>query len=732
MVEVSSPRRLGAWQSTNVILLVFGVFLGLQIAVSAQIKPTRKVLIINEVGTSYPLINLVDEGIRTSLANSSYRIEFYREYMDTVLFPDPGDQRVVKDFYLRKYTNHKPDVIITVGSSPLRFMTETHRKFFSGVPVIYCYPNAPAEEGTFDPQFTGVDTSIAPASTVALALHLLPDTLHLVVVGGVAPFDKRQQPIIRDQLRPFEDHLDISYLTDLAAPVLVERLKNLPSHTIILMGALGRDAAGTSFNANEAGALVSSAANAPVFSLTDRHLNHGEVGGDVSSALEQGKIVGAMALHLLKGANPADIPILKSPTIYMFDWRALKRWGIKESALPPDSILLNRRPSFWELYKRYLLAGIFALLAQFIAIFALLWQRAQRRKTAAELKKSEEKFSKAFQRSPLVFTLASLADYRFIEVNHTFELLTGWTHDEVIGRTPSDIGLWVNLNERSNFIEQLRAYGVAKGMEFVFRKKNGQVWTGLVSSELIDINGEPCALSLTADITDRKMAEKSLAEVGRKLIQAHEEERTWIARELHDDINQQLALLAVGMEQFKQNLPESATGAVEQLNSLRYRICDIGKDVQGLSHRLHSSKLDYLGLPAAAKSFCKELSEQKKVEIEFTHSGVPHGAPKEVTLCLFRVLQEALQNAVKHSRVRHFKVELKGTPADIELTVTDFGAGFDPREVLKQQGLGLISMRERVQLVDGEFSITSQAGRGTIISARVPLQATWYRTTSAG
>ena len=225
------------------------------------------------------------------------------------------------------------------------------------------------------------------------------------------------------------------------------------------------------------------------------------------------------------------------------------------------------------------------------------------------------------------------------------------------------------------------------------------------------------------DITERKLAEEAMATIGRRLIEAHEEERTWIGRELHDDINQRLALLAVELDQLTQHANREVS---ERVRHAQERITQIARDVQRLSHRLHSSKLEYLGLARAANSFCKELSEQTKVEVDFSHEDVPRTLPKEVSLCLFRVLQEALQNAVKYSGVSHFKVDLRGTPESIELTVADTGSGFEEQEAFTRHGLGLISMRERLQLVHGELSVKSKPGAGTTIYARVPLESDEY------
>jgi signal transduction histidine kinase len=225
------------------------------------------------------------------------------------------------------------------------------------------------------------------------------------------------------------------------------------------------------------------------------------------------------------------------------------------------------------------------------------------------------------------------------------------------------------------------------------------------------------------DITDQKRTEEALADMGRRLIEAHEEERTWIARELHDDINQRLALLTIELERWSQQLPKSAVDSQDHIHHARERLADIAKDIQALSHRLHSSKLEYLGLAVAANSFCKELSEQQDLHVEFTHANIPRTIPKEIALCLFRVLQEALQNAVKHSGVRDVKVDLRGTRDEIQLTVSDLGTGFEPQEAMNRQGLGLVSMRERLGLVNGHLSIHSAPGGGTTIQARVPFSS---------
>ena len=223
------------------------------------------------------------------------------------------------------------------------------------------------------------------------------------------------------------------------------------------------------------------------------------------------------------------------------------------------------------------------------------------------------------------------------------------------------------------------------------------------------------------DVTERRKAEEALSTVSRRLIEAHEEERTWIARELHDDINQRVAMLAVTLEQLKQELSKAPREMQHRVAQAHGQVSQLGSEIQALSHRLHSSKLEYLGLEAAAAAFCKEFSERQRMEVVFHCQHVPKKLPSEVSLCLFRVLQEALQNAAKHSRSKNCEVSIHGASSDIQLTVSDSGIGFDPRAARIGPGLGLTSMSERLKLVQGEFSIDSKPRRGTVVRARVPM-----------
>ena len=224
------------------------------------------------------------------------------------------------------------------------------------------------------------------------------------------------------------------------------------------------------------------------------------------------------------------------------------------------------------------------------------------------------------------------------------------------------------------------------------------------------------------DITERKLAEEALSSVNGRLIEAQESERARIARELHDDIGQRLAMLALALEHFKELQPAASGEALSCLDALLEQTAEIATGVQALSHELHPPRLLHLGVVAAMRGFCGELSGQKNVEIDFRNENVPGNVPRDLSLCLFRVLQEALHNGVRHSRARHFNVHLRGTGDAVHLSIRDEGVGFDVDAASRGLGLGLTSMRERLKLVGGELFIESQPTRGTTVLARAPIR----------
>ncbi len=268
-------------------------------------------------------------------------------------------------------------------------------------------------------------------------------------------------------------------------------------------------------------------------------------------------------------------------------------------------------------------------------------------------------------------------------------------------------------------------------LEHRLRRQDGEYrWVVTAGVPRYNANGSFVGfIGTSVDISERKLAEAVLA--SRKLIEAQEEERTRIARELHDDISQRITVLSIQVGVLKQSLPASANHLEQEIGEMYRQIGDLAAEVQTLSHTLHSPKLDLIGLKAAVGRFCQELSNRHDVTIDVHFENIPEALPAEISLCLYRVLQEALQNVLKHGVPRRAEVSLSGHIETVHLTVKDSGPGFDPHEAMRGPGLGLTSMKERLKVVGGHLSIDSQRGHGTTIHAVAPLKLPAKSTTGA-
>jgi len=357
--------------------------------------------------------------------------------------------------------------------------------------------------------------------------------------------------------------------------------------------------------------------------------------------------------------------------------------------------------------------------------FMVLAALAEERKIASrELEESEGRFRLAAQAGKMyayewdVATDAVTRSTEHVGVLGFSDQAKQLTRRQLVARVhPEDRALFVGS------VDQVSPENPATHISYRMLRPDGSVvWLEKSARAFFDKQGKLLrTIGMVTDITERKRAEEALASLSRRLIDAQEQERTRIARELHDDIGQRLALLAIEVEQLQQDFPDMSPEVLSRMGALQKHTLEIATDIQTLSHELHSSKLEYRGIAAAMRGFCKEFGEQQKVEVDFKTHDLPSPLPPDISLCLFRVLQEALHNSAKHSGGRNFEVRLWGVSGEIHLTIRDSGAGFDSEAAKESRGLGLISMEERLKLLKGTFSIESQPKRGTTIHARVPL-----------
>jgi PAS domain S-box-containing protein len=392
--------------------------------------------------------------------------------------------------------------------------------------------------------------------------------------------------------------------------------------------------------------------------------------------------------------------------------------------LPPGTVVLYQAAGRWQRYTIDVVGAFCLVLVEALLIAGLLWQHIKRKKVETNLAISNERFRLAVEASKSVgweWDLKNGQDSWFGDLQTMF----GIASDTFVGRT-ADFYRYVHPEDRQRVAQAVadaRQNRTRYAAEFRVVKPDESVrWVTATGQFYYGTNGDAeRMLGMAVDITERKHAEQAFADVSRRLIDAQEQERTRIARELHDDIGQRLAMLAIEMEKFQQDSADLSAPLRSRIGELWQQTSEIASDIQSLSHELHSSKLEYLGIVSAMRGLCRELGEQQKVEIDFKTHDVVRPLPPDISLCLFRVLQEALHNSAKHSGVRNFEVQLWETGEEVHLMVSDSGTGFDRKAANESPGIGLISMEERLKMVGGTLSIESQPRHGTIIHARVPL-----------
>ena len=303
--------------------------------------------------------------------------------------------------------------------------------------------------------------------------------------------------------------------------------------------------------------------------------------------------------------------------------------------------------------------------------------------------------------------------------NRGAEGLYGFSREESIGRFSHELLYTEHPMATPDFEAALERDGEWTG-ELTQTTRDGRKI--IVESRHVlmhEADGRRLVLETNRDVTERKRSEQALEDLAGRLIHAQEEERSRIGRELHAQISQTLGVLTIKIDQLRAG-GEITPGVGRALDELRRDTSDITGDVHRLSHRLHSSTLDYLGLVPALQKLVSEFCARHDIAITFAHASLPPSLPSEVALCLFRVAEESLTNIAKHSQARSANIHVTGAPDGIRLRVEDAGAGFDMTTFGSHAGLGFVSMQERLRLLHGTIHVDSAPSRGTRIDAWVP------------
>jgi signal transduction histidine kinase len=585
-----------------------GVLLVLGCAATGWAQDSRTVLLLYSEQWLAPATTLFTQGLREGLT-SSPGVELEAQHLDIARFAGEAHDRALADWLRSRYRGRQLSVVVALGVPPSVFATRYGAAIWPGARTLHVAIDGDQLQAVAARGDPMIPRAFHYRRTVEEAMHLLPGLGEVWLIAGATEQDRRWLAVAEADLAPLAGRVRIKPIAGLRWNDLLAKLKQMPPDAVAVGVVFGADADGRVFVIADALLDVAAAANRPFFVVGSWLLGTGAVGGYVIDISELGRLAAGTVQRLLASPPGTRIPPLEDAGVrWMFDARQLERWNIRESQLPPGSLVLNREPPAWRRYLWPIVGACVLLAAQGAIIGALLVQRRQRRRVSAALLESEK-------------------------------------------------------NARSS------------------------------DQEARDLAG--------------------------RLISAREEERTRIARDLHDDIGQRVASLSIGLSRV-QRQPATSTSARQTLSDLERQTTQLSADLRHLSHELHPGALEHLGLLEALRERCEDFSRTTGVAVRFDVADTWRGVSEAFALCLYRVAQEALRNIATHAHARNVAVTLEQDDGHLLMQVSDDGCGFDPASRSRRLGLGLVSLGERVRMLGGELAVTAAVDAGTRIAVRLP------------
>jgi PAS domain S-box-containing protein len=389
----------------------------------------------------------------------------------------------------------------------------------------------------------------------------------------------------------------------------------------------------------------------------------------------------------------------------------LKNFGSGKKEL--EDSLMARKPTYEELEQR---------------VKELEAEADRHRQVEKKLQESEARFRAFMDNNPAVAYIKNESGQHLYGNKTLFDKFD-FPPDKFIGSTTRDFFPRAEAEKIEAYDEMVKTEGVPLETDDWSDKWQGQVrWWKEIKFPIKSPSGDMLIGGIAFDITERKEVEKALQEsqenlqrLAGELISTQEAERCLLAREMHDDISQRLAILAIDAAKLEGLCEDSTNPIVEELQDMRERLVDLSSDIHDISRQLHPSILDDLGLVDAVQAECDVFTSREGITVKYETKRLPSKLPKDIALALFRIVQEGLRNVAKHAQTHNVKVVLFGKDDLVHLNISDDGVGFDYSEARKKPGLGLASMEERVRLIQGDLSIQSQPGKGTVIEVRAPM-----------
>jgi len=732
-------------------------------------RAAQRILVLHQERPTRPMSALNNGLVSAVRTDTTVQREVFIEYLDYARSVDTALMNAHLNFLRLKYEQQPIDVAVAVGPVSHRILTDADQTIAPGAEILF-WSMGPELEGpvTHSVAASGIVAAYDVAGTARDILTLLPDTRKLLVVSGVTSLDSIALRQGVSQLRRLHSFLEIEQLVGATQQEFLKRAAAMPPNSAILLLNFIGDSLGQKYFPTDVTTAAARVSNAPIFAVTRTLLGSGVVGGRMLDHEEHGRLLGELALTVLRGDSLPAAVVSAASQHPVYDGRALRRWGISPNRLPPDAEVLFREDIPWDHYNRRILAVLTLCVVEALLIGGMLVQRRRRRRAErlladrlhfeTVLADASRTFADVHPRQISTETtrwlrrLCTMTEARqaailqFERDGVHLRRAEAWRSAGATDNVTSRIGVDALIELKSGHVTTTRVHpdapcpilvlipialeGCTTGI-LLIEARSSRLFGQSVPLDRSRVLGE-----ILAGANARKHAATELARhadalrashmeyrrLADSLVEAQEKERRRIARELHDDIAQRLALLSLEAGEMGRRAGDPAIVPRSAIEHLTRELGTLVTDMSRVSHRLHPSVLEKIGLSAALRSLADDLKSCCRTPIAFEERDVPPALPAAGALTLYRVAQEALRNAIRHSGATCIVMRLIHADGTLTLEVLDNGQGLDVERVRRGPGLGITSMAERVEVLGGCFSIQSRSGAGTVVRAAIRLQ----------
>jgi PAS domain S-box-containing protein len=719
------------------------MLLALVLGCAAAERPRVLVLFSND--RLLPANQEIERGLRRAFVGTDGepQIDLFGEFIDAVRFPEPDLSAAMERFLKDRHRSMPPAVCITIGPQALDFMVRRRDAIFPGVPVVFggvTAPQAAALPESGDLAGRPMDWSLKPL--LEKLPQIRPGIRKILIITGAAEFDGIRHAEAMVQIEPFRPRYEFQESRGENLERVLERVSNLTDDTLVFYLSYFSTPDGRAMVPGEVAGRLAKASSVPVVCVFDTYIGSGVLGGPVMPFEEEGFAIGGIARRLIDGEDPGTIGVLPSgkPRL-IFDERAMKRHGWKSAKLPEGVEVRFRTPSLWEAHKTGVLVGSGVLAVQSALILGLLAARSRQRAAENERRLSESRFTGVFAGSPVSISIIRQSDGRLVDVNPAWERTTGVSREEAVGRTHLEMGFVFEDTPGERFREYLASGKPLRDFEQRLRMPSGKSRLLSVSTELLDLRGEPCYVSMAQDITDRQEAEDArqrLAQSSRLGMLGE------LTASIAHEVNQPLGAILSNAEAAELLLSFENP----QLDEIRAILADIRRDdlragevirqVRSMVARedVHMVPLEPGALATGVAGLVRHDCKRRGISLDCGIAGnLPfvRGAKVQLEQVLLNLLlnaMDSLKDQTSSDKLIRIVVDIT-RDGSVDIAVSDTGAGIAPEIMPKLfdnffttkengMGLGLALSRSIAETHRGRLIAENAPGGGAVFHFILP------------